>query len=50
VFVYDWPFQPSVMFVSITGAYLSVATFRLLASPSKIRLGWKSMLRTNTLA
>jgi hypothetical protein len=41
------------MFAGKAGAYLSEAPFRrvrLLASPINIRLGWKSLPGTNTLA
>ncbi len=38
------------MFAGKAGAYPSEAPFRLLASPTNIRLGWKGMPGTNTLA
>ena len=38
------------MFAGKTGAYPSEAPFRLLASPTNIRLGWKGFPRTNALA
>jgi hypothetical protein len=53
VFVPGKPFQPSLMFVGVAWAYLSEAPFRcstLLASPTNVRLGWKGLSGTNTLA
>ncbi len=56
MFVPGKPFQPSQMFVGIAGAYLveepSGASLlgRLQASSTNIRLGWKGLPGTNTLA
>ncbi len=50
------PFQSSLVFASWAAAYLSEAPFscphkvRLLALPTNIRLGWKGLLRANSLA
>jgi len=41
VFVPGKPFQPSLMFAGKAGAYQTKAPFRLLASPTNIRLSWK---------
>ncbi len=55
MFVPGRHFQPSVMFASNAGTYPSEAHFRLkilgtlLALPTNIRLGWKSLSGTNTL-
>jgi hypothetical protein len=45
------PLQPSLMFVGNAGAYLSEAPFwcSSLGLPTKIRLTWKGLPRTNTL-
>jgi hypothetical protein len=37
------------MFVGKAGAYPSEVPFRLMASPTNIRLDWKSLPETNTL-
>ncbi len=53
VFVLGKPFQPSLMFVNEAEAYLSetVLLKRIpLALPTNIRLGWKALPGTNTLA
>jgi len=56
VFVPDKPLQPCLMFAGKAGAYPSEAPFRysllgsLLALPTNITLGWKSLLGTNALA
>jgi hypothetical protein len=56
MFVPGKPFQPSLMLADKTGAYkvkdLSGAPLygRFLASPTNIRLGWKGLPWTNTLA
>jgi hypothetical protein len=56
MFVTGKPFQPSLMFVRRVGAYpgghLKEALLkdRLLALPRNIRLGWKGLQLTNTLA
>jgi hypothetical protein len=47
VFVPGRTFQPSLMAVRKTGAYLSVKHLDLITN---IRLGWKGLPRTNTLA
>jgi hypothetical protein len=55
VFVPGNPFQPSLMFSDKARAYPSETPFRystnkarLLALPTNIRLGWKSLPGTNT--
>ncbi len=50
MFVLGKPFQPSLMFAVKAVAYPSEAPFRYLASPTNIRLGWKGLPGTNTLA
>jgi hypothetical protein len=56
-FVPGMPFQPSLMFAGKAGSYLSEVHFkcstlwgRHLSSPTNIRLGWKGLPGTNTLA
>jgi len=52
----DRPFQGSLMFFSKARAFLSEVSYRcflkgkLLALASNIRLGWKGLSETNTLA
>ncbi len=53
MFVPGKSFQPSLMFAGKAGAYPSEGASllgRLLASPTNLRLGWKGLPRTNTLA
>ncbi len=54
VFVLGKPFHPSLMFAGSDGAYPSEAgaplLVRLLAFPTNIRLGWKGLPETNSLA
>ncbi len=52
VFVFDKTFQPCLIFVGKAGAYLSSAPVKgtLLSLPNIIRLGWKGLSGTNTLA
>jgi hypothetical protein len=56
VFVPGKPLQPCLMFVVKAGAYLREAPFRWstlgrpLALPTNIRLGWRGLPGTNTLA
>jgi hypothetical protein len=53
VFVPGKPLQPRLMFVGNARAYLSEAPFRcftLGALPTNIRLGWKGLPGTSTLA
>jgi hypothetical protein len=47
VFVHGTPFQPSLMFAGKARAYPSDAPFRY---STNIRLGWKGVPGTNTLA
>ncbi len=56
MFVSVWPLQPILMFAGKDGAYtkvehLKIASLRkALALPANVRLGWKGLLGTNTLA
>jgi hypothetical protein len=57
VFVPGNPFQPSLMFTGNARVYVSGAPEsgaplygRFMASPTNIRLGWKGLPGTNTLA
>jgi hypothetical protein len=56
VFVLENPFQPVLMFASKAGAYLSLPILgaalygKLLALPPNIRLVWKGLPWTNTIA
>ncbi len=51
MFVPGKPFQPSLMFESKAGAYLSREIFTILQDlPANFRLDWKSLPGTNTLA
>ncbi len=52
MFVPYKPFKPGLTYVSKAGAYLSGVPLlgRLLVLPTNIRLSWKGMLVTNTLA
>ncbi len=43
------PFQPNLRFMRKTGDF-QVLYFRLVALPANIRLGWKGLPGTNTLA
>jgi hypothetical protein len=48
VFVPGNPFQPSLMFADKARAYTSEPSFRYVALPTNIRLGWKSLPGTNS--
>ncbi len=51
MFVRGKPFQPSLMFESKAGTYLSREIFTILQDlPANIRQDWKSLPGTNTLA
>jgi hypothetical protein len=43
-------FLPCLIFLSKAGSYPNEEPFRLQALPTNIRLGWKGMPGTNTLA